>query len=133
MCAVKFTEKELKFIQSLDLCRLATVYPDCRPHVVPVNYVFLEGKFYIGVDYESRKVRNIQKNNKVALVIDVYKPNRGILIEGEAALIDRGPEFKRVYSIFYERFIWVTRDPWDEGEAPFIVVTPLKKVSWGIK
>ncbi len=133
MCAVKFTEKELKFIQSLDLCRLATVYPDCRPHVVPVNYVFLDGRFYIGVDYESRKVRNVQKNNKVALVIDVYKPNRGILIEGEATLLDRGPEFKRVYSIFYERFAWVRRDPWDEGEAPFIAVTPLKKVSWGIR
>ena len=128
-----FTEKELRFIQRLDLCRLATVYPDCRPHVVPVNYVFLDGKFYIGVDWESRKVKNIQKNNKVALVIDLYKPNRGILVEGEAELIDRGEEFKRIYKIFYEKFAWVRADPWDEGEAPFIVVKPVKKVSWGIK
>jgi len=129
---VVFSEKELKFIESNELCRLATVDDKQQPHVVPVAYVFKDGKFYIASDYETKKVSNIRKNSKVALVIDRYKPNKAVLVWGEASLLERGKEYREVYEVFYKKFAWVRRDPWQEGETPFIVVMPKKKTSWGL-
>jgi hypothetical protein len=47
--------------------------------------------------------------------------------------LERGEEYKEVYKKFYEKFLWVRRDPWNEGEAPLIKVIPVKKISWGLK
>ncbi len=114
-------------------CSLATVYPDNRPHLVPVNFLLIDGLFYIASDYGTRKLENIRANNKVALLVTTFNPNRAVIIEGEASLLEHGLEFKRIYDIFHKRFSWVRRDPWSESEAPFIVVKPLKKVKWGLR
>lgn len=129
---LNFSDKELEFINRNEVCRLATCY-NSKPHVVPVCYIFLNGYFYIATDYDTRKFKNIARNRNVCLVIDVYKPNRAVMVEGIAEVIEQGEEFKQVYPIFYERFVWVRKDPWKEGEAPFIKVKPLHKVSWGIR
>ena len=127
-----FSRTELGFLKKNEVCRLATVSGTGAPHVVPVCFIFHEGFLYIATDYDTRKYKNILKNPRVALVIDVYRPNRGISIEGEAEILERGEEFKRVLDLFYEKFDWVRKDPWGEGEAPFIKIKPLKKVSWGL-
>ena len=129
---MKFSRTELRFLKKNEVCRLATVLGTGAPHVVPVCFIFHEGFLYIATDYDTRKYKNIFANPKVALVIDVYRPNRGISIEGDAEILERGEEFKRVFALFHEKFDWVRKDPWDEGEAPFIKIKPLKKVSWGL-
>ena len=53
-------------------------------------------------------------------------------MQGVAEFIERGEEFKRIYAVFRERFDWVRQEPWIEGESPFIVVKPDRKVSWGL-
>ena len=128
---VKFSKKEIEFINKHEVCRLATCFND-RPHVVPVCYIFLNNSFYIATDYNTRKFRNISRNKNVALVIDVYKPNKAVMVEGVAEIIEHGQEFKEIYKLFYDRFEWVRREPGDEGEAPFIKVNIIKKVSWGL-
>jgi len=130
---VKFTGKEKRFLDANDGCSLATVYPDNRPHIIPVNFLHIDGLFYIASDYKTRKLKNIELNNKVALLVAKFNPNRAMIVEGEASLLERGPEFKRIYEMFHERFSWVRNDPWSEGEAPFIVIKPLKKIRWGLK
>ena len=129
---MRFSSRELGFLKKNEVCRLATVSGTAAPHVVPVCFIFHEGFLYIATDYDTRKYKNIIKNPRVALVIDVYRPNRGISIEGEAEILERGEEFKRVFDLFHEKFDWVRKDPWGEGEAPFIKIKPLKKVSWGL-
>ncbi|HZD34038.1 MAG TPA: hypothetical protein VE130_02440, partial [Nitrososphaeraceae archaeon] len=86
-------------------------------------------------DYGTRKYRNLQHNKKVSAVVDIYNPsgeNKGIVIQGKAVIIERGDEYKRLYRIFNSRFEWVRKNPWGEGEAPFVKVNPFKKMSWGI-
>jgi len=129
---VRFTEKEKAFLSKHEVCRLATVHPDSRPHVVPVSYIFDEGFFYVATDYETKKLENIRRNSKVALVVDEYRPNRAVMVEGVASIIERGPEFKRIYAMFHRHFAWVRRDPWSEGEAPFLAIKPERKASWGL-
>ncbi len=119
----------MEFINKHELCRLATSYND-KPHVVPVCYIFMNNCFYIATDYNTKKFKNIKKNRNVALIIDEYKPNKGIMIEGIAEIIEHGDEFKTIYKKFYDKFVWVKKDPWNEYEAPFIKIIPIKKVSW---
>jgi nitroimidazol reductase NimA-like FMN-containing flavoprotein (pyridoxamine 5'-phosphate oxidase superfamily) len=102
------------------------------PHVVPVSYIYQAGDILIATDYETKKCRNLRANNRAAFVVDVYKPNRGILVQGRGHLLERGPEFQEAYQLFYKRFSWVRADAWKEGEAPFIKIEPTNKTSWGL-
>jgi nitroimidazol reductase NimA-like FMN-containing flavoprotein (pyridoxamine 5'-phosphate oxidase superfamily) len=130
---VAFTKPEKEFLLANEACRIATCHDDV-PHVVPVSYVFEDGAFYFATDLETRKLENIKKNGRIALVIDVYSSvgNRAVCVQGRAELIERGKEFARLYNVFHEKFAWVRRDPWKEGEAPFVKVVPENKVSWGL-
>jgi nitroimidazol reductase NimA-like FMN-containing flavoprotein (pyridoxamine 5'-phosphate oxidase superfamily) len=132
--ALEFTRAEKRFIDDNDVARIATVGSDGTPHVVPVCYVHNSGAFWVATDYGTRKYRNLQKNNKVALVIDVGNAsNRGVLVRGRAKTFDRGPEFRAIYDVFYRKFDWVREMPWKEGEAPFVKIEPTRKVSWGLE
>jgi nitroimidazol reductase NimA-like FMN-containing flavoprotein (pyridoxamine 5'-phosphate oxidase superfamily) len=130
---VAFTRAEKEFLSANEACRVATCHDDI-PHVVPISYVFQDGAFYFATDLETRKLENIRKNRRIALVVDEYSSvgNRAVCVQGRAELIEGGKEFARLYRVFHEKFAWVRRDPWKEGEAPFVKVVPENKVSWGL-
>jgi nitroimidazol reductase NimA-like FMN-containing flavoprotein (pyridoxamine 5'-phosphate oxidase superfamily) len=130
---IRFTQAEKQFLLTNEACRLATCH-DNIPHVVPVSYVFEDDIFYFATDRGTRKLENIKKNSRVALAIDVYSSvgNKAVCVQGMADMIETGREFARLYKIFYIKFPWVRRDPWTEGEAPFIRVIPTNKTSWGL-
>jgi len=130
---LRFTDGELRFLNRNELCRLATISQDGSPHLVPVCYVFEDNLFYIVSDLETAKVRNIRRDNKVALLVDQYQPNRAVFIRGEAEILTGGEEFQRISNLFYKKFAWARRDKWDEGEVALIKVKPLKKISWGLR
>ena len=109
MDKVTFSQTERDFIKGNEACRIATCH-DGIPHVVPVSYIFEHDAFFIATDYETRKYENIT-----------------------AEIIERGQEFASLYRMFHDRFEWVRRDSWKEGEAPFVKVTPTNKVSWGLE
>lgn len=111
---VSFTEEEADYLEQSRLARIATSSGDNQPHVVPVAYEFDGMYFYFGgwnLD-RSLKFRNIQKNNKVALVIDdlfsvrPWRP-RGVEIRGIAEVQEN-----------------------DDGL--YVRITPVQKVSWGL-
>ncbi len=130
---VRMTQKERKFLLDNEVCRVATSHDEI-PHVVPVAYSYDKDTITFATDYGTRKFRNLEVNKNVSIVVDVYNPsgeNKAIVIQGKAAIIERGAEFKRLYQIFYKKFEWVRKDPWKEGEAPFVRVNAFNKVSWG--
>ena len=134
MAKITFSQTELNFLNKNEACRLATCR-DETPHVVPVSYIFEHGSFFIATDYETRKYENIKRNRTVALVVDIYSSigNKAVCVQGVAEIIERGQEFARLYKVFHDRFEWVRIDPWEEGEAPFVKITPTHKVSWGLE
>ncbi len=129
----KFTQSERDFLNNNEACRIATCH-DGIPHVVPVSYIFEHDTFFIATDYETRKYKNIKNNNRVALVVDIYRSigNSAVCVQGTTEIIERGEEFERLYKMFFTHFEWVRRDPWKEGEALFIKVVPTNKLSWGL-
>jgi len=129
----EFTSTETRFLKKNEIARLATVSADGMPHVVPVSYIFRDNAFLIAVDYETKKLRNIRRNRNVALVVDGLGPNRAVMVQGQAEILEKGSEFVQAYELFYKQFSWVRADPWKEGEAPFIRINPAAKASWGLR
>lgn len=130
---ITFTPEEKKFLESLEESRLATVN-DLMPHVKPVSYIFDSELFYVATDYDTRTYKNLKKNPKTALVIDIYKHggHKAICMQGNATIIESGDQFSNIYQKFFEKFEWVRKEPWKENEAPFLEIKPITKVSWGI-
>jgi nitroimidazol reductase NimA-like FMN-containing flavoprotein (pyridoxamine 5'-phosphate oxidase superfamily) len=132
----KFTEKEVSFLLDNEVCRVATSsHKSNIPHIVPVNYIYENNFLYFATDYGTKKYQNLEKNKRIAIIVDVYNSsvdNKAVLIQGTAELIQKGEEFKRLYKIFERKFEWVRADPWKEGEAPFVKVKPGHKLSWGL-
>jgi uncharacterized protein len=131
---VKVTQKERKFLLENEVCRIATSHDDV-PHVVPVAYIYDKDAITFVTDYGTRKYKNLEVNKNVSVVVDVYDhsgENKAIILQGKAVIIERGAEFKRLYQIFNKRFEWVRKNPWKEGEAPFVRVDAFNKVRWGL-
>ena len=124
------TSRELKFLREHEVCRLATVSKDAKPHVVPVIYVLDGENIVIAIDYGTKKLKNLGENRFVALVVDDYRPNHAVMVEGECEILERGKEYLRLLQILFEKFEVYRKHPWGEGESPILKIKPMKAVVW---
>ena len=131
---IEFSNVEQKFLNSLEDARIATSHDDI-PHVKPVSFIFHNDSILIATDYDTRTFKNLKNNPNIAVTIDIYKSggHKAVCIQGESKIIENGEEFKKIYKMFYKKFAWVRNEPWNENEAPFLVIIPKSKVSWGLK
>jgi pyridoxamine 5'-phosphate oxidase family protein len=119
-----FTDKEVEYLKTQKLGRMATVSPAGKPHVVPVGFRFdpEAGVFEIGGHNlaKSKKFDDLRKNPAIAFVVDdlasvtPWTP-RGIEVRGRAELFEEGGE----------RF----GTGWDKA---WIRILPERIVAWGI-
>src|SRR5918992_1783837 len=69
---VRLNKKLSKLIARERVCRVATVAPDGKPHLVPVCHVMNGGKIYFGSDKNARKMAKLRGNPRLAFTIDLY-------------------------------------------------------------
>ncbi len=129
---VKFTEKEARFLEQNEMCRIATASKKGEPHLVPVSYVYQDGFVFVVTDYGTRKLKNLRENPHAAVLIDTGGTRQALMVSGPAELIEKGEEYRRIYKLFHSRLDWVKQDPWKEGEAPFVKISPSFKAGWGL-
>ena len=135
MASTIFSQKEIEYIKSQRLARMATVaskkeqqgehITTIQPDVVPVGFDFDGDYFYVGGIniLTSTKYKNVLKNNKVAIVIDDLKSidpwdPRGIRVYGTADVVTRQGGYMEGTS---------------HPNPSYIRVKPDKKWSWGIE
>ena len=125
-----FTPKEIDYLTSQTLGRLATVGRDGQPHVVPVSYRFNPDEDTIdigGVDFgASKKWRDAHHTPRVTFLVDDASKTEAHAIEirGEAEIHDTGgesinprfPNFKPQYLRIRPRRIvsWWVNEPGPE-------------------
>ena len=107
---IKFNQKEIDFLESLEEARIATSHNDI-PHVKPVSFVFHNNMILVATDYNTRTYSNIKLNPNTGIVIDIYKSgnHKAICIQGKSEIVENGTEFKKLYDIFYKKFEWVRK------------------------
>jgi nitroimidazol reductase NimA-like FMN-containing flavoprotein (pyridoxamine 5'-phosphate oxidase superfamily) len=66
--------------------RICTHNEDGTIHATAVSYRYINGQILILTNIESRKVKNIKRNNDVTVLVDEVDTLRGIQIHGKAEI-----------------------------------------------
>ena len=120
---------------------LASADQYARPHVVPIVFVWDEPVLHFALDrkpkraddwHTLRRVRNIETNGRVAIVVDRYDEDwtklAWVLLEGLATIVETGEERDRAAARLTERY------PQYRGGAldgcPVVRVDVERAVSW---
>ena len=135
------SRKEKALVCSARVAHLATADQRGRPLVVPICFAFDGKGFYSPIDEKPKKsaplllkrIRNIQANPYVAVVVDRYDENwkrlAYVLIGGRAKLLLRGPKHDRALRLLRRKYPQY-RKMRLEGR-PIIQITPSRWKSWG--
>jgi nitroimidazol reductase NimA-like FMN-containing flavoprotein (pyridoxamine 5'-phosphate oxidase superfamily) len=90
---VKFSEKEIRFLNYMRVGRLATTDGEAI-HLVPICPVFDGAVFYMASHGKTRKVRNLRKNNRASLLVDQYSEDWmrhvATMMTGTVDIIEKG-------------------------------------------
>jgi nitroimidazol reductase NimA-like FMN-containing flavoprotein (pyridoxamine 5'-phosphate oxidase superfamily) len=134
---MRLNAKEKDFVQRMRVARVATVASNGVVHNVPVCPLFEGNKIYFASERRARKVRNIEGNPAVTIVLDEYSEAwdylRGIMLQGTARVVN-AKEFRELRKKFYAKYSQYESDaPIGERDSAIIEVTPERKFSWGIE
>jgi pyridoxamine 5'-phosphate oxidase family protein len=96
-----FSEKEIEYLNSQRLGRLATLSQDGSPHLTVAGFRYNPETDTIDIGGrgmgKSKKYRDVQRDGRVAFVIDDVRPPwspRGIEIRGKAETLNEGGDFR---------------------------------------
>ena len=130
------TEEAQEFLDSKPgWIALTTIGPDGFPHTVPLGYFRLGKNILMGVRGSSRKLKNIQDNPKVSLLLESgtsMQDIKGLMVQGTAT-IHSNPAETLHYAREAARLRGVPEQdlPTQPREgAVYIRVTPLRFRSW---
>jgi PPOX class probable F420-dependent enzyme len=131
----------LHIIRSARVAHLATADKGGRPLVIPICYVFDGKEIFSAIDEKPKRssplllqrIRNIQSNPRVAVVVDRYDENwkrlAYVLITGKAKVLLKGPTHRKAVLLLRKKYPQYRHMA--IHERPIIRITPLRWKSWG--
>jgi PPOX class probable F420-dependent enzyme len=134
---VRLSKKAARLIAHERVCRVATAGAEGRPHLVPVVHVLAGDKIYFGSGDDARKVTNLRENAQIAITIDLYSEDwsqlRGVMVQGTARIIERGPRFKRARARLYAKYPQYSKEAaLSPSDSVIVEVTPTHVFTWGL-
>lgn len=133
-------------IDKARVARLATVDSECKPHLIPVVFVFDNYSYFIPIDEKTKRsrpeklkrARNIQQNSNVTLLIDDYNENWRklyfIMIQGKASIIG-GKKLEQNELLLLEKAHKLLSDKYLQyqkiGIGEYVImIIPQKVITW---
>ena len=134
--AVRLKKDVAKLVSRERVCRVATVGRAGTPHVVPVVHVLVDGKLCFASARGAKKIENLRANPHATVTVDLYAEDwsqlKGVMIQGSTALVERGPRFRKLRSLLYEKYPqYPEESALSEGDV-IVEVTPRHVFTWGI-
>jgi PPOX class probable F420-dependent enzyme len=129
------------FVRDHRVARLATVDASGIPLVLPICYVLAGETLCSPTDAKPKRVpvqrlkrlRNIQQNPQIALVIDDYSDDwtqlAYVILNGTAEILTDGPAFAQAIVALREKYPQYRHMPIEDN--PMIAVHLTRVVSWG--
>lgn len=104
---------------------LATTRPDGRPHLTPVWFVYLRGRFWIGTGRDNVKTRNVTTNQYVSLAVE--NGNDPVVAEGTVTIHhhERPDDVVKAFAAKYDWDITLAEDS-DVGTVVLWEIEPQK-------
>jgi PPOX class probable F420-dependent enzyme len=136
-----FSAAERAFIDSHRVAHLATADAAGAPHVIPVCYVCLGDALYFVVDDKPKRtrtglkrLRNIEHNPRVAVVIDDYDDDwtrlAFLLVQGQAALVTARDEYMNALTALRARYPQYGVMALAFETHPMVRITPIRRHMW---
>lgn len=129
--------KNKEFVKSQKILHLATIDASGNPHIVPVWYMYINERFYVGTNTKTRKAKNIKKNSKVSFCIDIgiKSPDIvGIMGVGRAKLILKmnrvKPLAEKILLRYFKNLKNQSAQQLLEQTDCIIEITPKKITNW---
>lgn len=128
------------FIRDARVAHLATADKSGQPHVIPICFVFDGKHFYSPIDEKPKRaapnklkrLKNIQENPKVGLVIDHYDEDwrklAYVLVIGKARIVQGGEKHREAVGRLRRKYPQYRSMAIDR--RPLIVITPIRSRSW---
>jgi PPOX class probable F420-dependent enzyme len=126
-----------EFLEQQPFATLATHNPDGSIHVVPLSYMYEDGRFFFATASSSRKARNLAARPEATITVDDRSTLEWVSATGTGELI-RGQQSKEINARLYHR-------SWTEAGiaavGPFlerhedvtIAITPQRWSAWDIQ
>jgi nitroimidazol reductase NimA-like FMN-containing flavoprotein (pyridoxamine 5'-phosphate oxidase superfamily) len=128
------------FCEHAELLRIAYLDRQGYPRVVPVWFVTLDGRYYIGIGSSSPKRKAIQRDPRVGWVIDggTRGHYKGASMHGRAGEVTDAAERARVYDALGKKYFGQADDPQfieifgfvDDAETTYLHLTPEQGLTW---
>jgi PPOX class probable F420-dependent enzyme len=124
------------------VARLGTADAKGRPLVVPVCYVFDGRRCFSAIDAKPKRVpasrlrrlRNVEVNPRVSLVVDHYAEDWArlawVIVEGRADILTAGAERAAAVDLLREKYPQYRVMGLDRAAATVIRITPDRVLSW---
>jgi len=134
------TDWEYKFISEQRVARLATVDANGQPSVIPIVYAFDGAALFTPLDAKPKRVaadklqrvRNINANPSVAVIIDSYSDDwrrlAWVHIRGRARIITDGDEYTVGITLLGAKYPQYEHMPL--SGRPLIIIEPTGIRSW---
>ena len=127
-----------KLVARERVCRVATVGDGGIPHLVPVCHALIDGAICFGSGNDARKALNLQANDQIAVTVDLYAEDwpqlRGVMVQGRAEIVERGPRFRRARAALYRKYPQYEKEAaLDESDSVVVRVVPAHVFSWGFE
>ena len=138
---IMLTDQVRGFLHNHRVARFATAEPSGQPHVVPICYAVSDNSVYFTIDKKPKqltdkplkRIRNLQNNPHVALVVDRYEDDwtqlGWVMVQGDAALLHDGEEHTKAQRILKARYPQL--HGMQINDLPVIAVRIKHVVSWG--
>ncbi len=133
-------EEQERFLNDSWTLQVASIGPKGYPHLVAMWYVIIDGKVHFTTFRKSQKILNLRRNPKISVMLEAgkgYSELRGMVIEGEATLLDDAPFSAKVMGMVGEKYNGIPA-PMETPEAALAVaskrtvvrVDPVEVYSW---
>jgi PPOX class probable F420-dependent enzyme len=131
----------LRLIRSARVAHLATADSGGQPLVIPICFVFDGNHIYSPIDEKPKRIspqklkrlRNIEENSQVSLVIDRWDEDwqklAYILVSGKARIVLSGQRYRKAVSLLRRKYRQYRSMAIDK--RPMIVIRPLNVKVWG--
>lgn len=138
---MRLTPSVARFIRSARVAHLATADVNGQPHAIPICFVFDGKNFYSPIDEKPKRteprklkrLRNIEGNPHVSLVIDRYQENWSklayVLVFGNARILSSGEKHQKAVRLLRKKYPQYRRMAIDR--RPIICVAPRAIRFWG--
>jgi len=135
------SRKTRSFIRAARVAHLATASSTGQPLVIPICFAFDGKEFFSPIDekpkrispHKLKRLRNIEENSQVSLVIDRWDEDwrklAYILVSGRARILLTGQNHRRAVSLLRRKYRQYHSMAIDQ--RPMIVIKPLGVKVWG--